>query len=98
MAFSISDRLKARNSRAQIISMMTCAFALLYHIAFLFVFKSLHVNPMFFYNFLSIFIFAISLAVVYKTKSAGEHFDPTLIDCFIELKEQVIELMTIYDQ
>ena len=83
MAFSISDRLKARNSRAQIISMMTCAFALLYHIAFLFVFKSLHVNPMFFYNFLSIFIFAISLAVVYKTKSAMIPYTICAIEVFV---------------
>ena len=37
-------------------------------------------------------------AIELMKKSAGEHFDPTLVDCFIELKEQVIELMTIYDQ
>ncbi len=69
MNIDIKSGFLSRDSRAKIISILTCTFGLLYHLVFLFIFKSLGVLPMFYFNILSVCIFSLSLLWVCKKQS-----------------------------
>lgn len=83
MKHSLKENFFSRSTRAQFISSITCIFALLYHIAFLFVFHHLNIEPMFYYNFLSIIIFSTSFATIIKSKSAIIPYTICAIEVFI---------------
>lgn len=53
----------------RVISIITVLFALIYHIVFLFVFRSLAVYPMFYYNFYSVTVFFGLSIIVPRLKS-----------------------------
>lgn len=69
MNIDIKSGFLSRESRAKIISILTCTFGLLYHLVFLFIFKYLGVDQMFLFNVLSVSIFALSLMWVCKNNT-----------------------------
>ena len=69
MNIDIKSGFPSRESRAKIISILTCTFGLLYHLVFLFIFKYLGVDQMFLFNVLSVSIFALSLMWVCKNNT-----------------------------
>lgn len=54
---------------SQNVAILTCIFALLYHLSFLFIFYGLGVYQMFRFNLFSVTLFAISTVLIFKPKT-----------------------------
>lgn len=80
MLFIGNQELTSSYARAKFVSGLTISLALIYHVVIQWWFFYLKVMPMFYYNFLSIAIFAALFAAVFRVKSFAPMFFIALIE------------------
>lgn len=73
----------SRNHRGIIVAGLAEVFALLYHIFFLFYFKSLNIFPMFYFNIFSVSCFCVCIFILAKFKNVNIVFFITVFEVLI---------------